>query len=265
MRTSKRAVGKRAVGCRPPRLLLSIGALAGVVGAADATAAIPEFGRFHAALVAQDKQAALAFIAAFPSSPLVEDLIEMLPRPVAQDVCADLPSGAARAQEACRKADLRVGARDLWGEPIVTDDSDVAPAAPQASAEDTTESGLGDADIAPAAGPAAPMKAVANARARPAGTTGERRSGAIVTILPPGLEQNAAADEEDDKPATTSAHKEADATPKARRDPAPPAPRLGGDPGSDPGAASSPSSHGGDPGSDPGNGAGGDAGRDSHN
>src|SRR5262245_66621125 len=100
MRTSKRAVG-----CRPSRLLLSIGALACVAGAADAAAAIPEFGRFHAALVAQDKDAALAFIAAFPSSPLVEDLIEMLPRPLAQDVCADLPSGAGRAQDACCKSD----------------------------------------------------------------------------------------------------------------------------------------------------------------
>jgi hypothetical protein len=234
------------------------------MGAADTAAAIPEFTRFHAALVSQDKQAALAFIAAFPSSPLVEDLIEMLPRPVAQDVCGDLPSGAGRAQDACRKSNMRVDTRDLWGEPIVTDDSDVAPAAPQASAEDTTESGIGDTDIAPAAGPAAPTKALASARARPEGTTGERQAGAIVTILPPSLEQSAAA-EEDDKPATSSARKEAEAAPKARRDPAPPAPRLGADPGSDPGAASSPSSHGGDPGSDPGSGAGGEGGRDSHN
>lgn len=237
MRTSKRAVG-----CRPSRLLSSIGALAYVVGVADAAAAVPEFGRFHAALVAQDMEVARAFIAAFPSSPLVEDLIEMLPRPLAQGVCADLPSGAARAQEACHKSNLRVGMRDPWGDPIVT----------------------GEADIAPAAGPADRTKALANARARPAGTTGERPAGVLARILPPGLEQNAAADE-DDKPATPAARKEADATPKARRDPAPPAPRLGGDPGSDPGSASSPLSHGGDPGSDPGGGAGGEAGRDSHN
>ena len=231
MRTSKRAVG-----CRPSRLLLSIGVAACAMGGADAAAAIPEFGRFHAALVAQDKEAALAFIAAFPASPLIEDLIEMLPRPLAQGVCADLPNGAARAQDVCRRSSLRVGSRDPWG----------------------------DADIAPAAGPAERTKALANARARPTGTTGERPAGVLARILPPGLEQNAAADE-DDKPATTAARKETDATPKARRDPAPPAPRLGGDPGSDPGSASSPSSHGGDPGSDPGNGAGGDAGRDSHN
>src|SRR5262245_40155755 len=124
MRTSKRAVGRR-----PSRLLFSIGTVACAIGAAEAKAAIPEFGRFHAALVAQDEQAALAFIAAFPSSPLVEDLIEMLPRPVAQGVCADLPSGAARAQEACRKSNMAVGARDLWGDPLVTGESDVAPAA----------------------------------------------------------------------------------------------------------------------------------------
>jgi hypothetical protein len=253
-----------AVGWRLSRLLLSIGVLACAISAADAATETPEFGRFRAALVARDEQVALAFIAAFPSSPLVEDLIEMLPRLVAQGVCADLPSGAARAQDACRKSNIPVGAHDLWGDPIVTDDSDVAPTERQASEEGSSESGIGDADIAPMAGPAAPTKARANARARPAGTTGEREIGAVVAI-PPILEQNAAVDEEDDKPTTTSTRKEAAATPKARRDRALPAPRLGGDPGSDPGAASSPSSHGGDPGSDPGSGAGGEAGRDSHN
>jgi hypothetical protein len=259
MRTSKRA----ALG--QSRLILSVSTLACVMGATDAAAATSEFESFHAAIVSEDKQAALAFIDAFPASPLVDDLIEMLPPEVAQAVCADVPSGVARAQDACRKSAMRLGARDLWGEWILTDDSDLAPASPQPSAEDTSESGAGDTAISPAAGPAAPAPTptLASARSRPTGTTGERSAKAMTIILPPSLEEAVAS--EDDKPTTTAARKEAEPAPKPKRDRAPAALRPGGDPGSDLGTPSPPSSRGADPGSDPGSDSDGDAGRDSHN
>jgi hypothetical protein len=223
------------------RLLLGIGALACAMGAGEAAAAYSEIESLHLAIVSRDKQAALAFIRTFPASPLVDDLIEMLPPEVAQQVCADLPSGAGRAQDACRSADRRLATRDPGG-----------------------ESGGGESAIASAAGPAARAQALAGARARPTGTTGERSAASMAMVLPPGLEDGAPAPE-DDAVATTAVRKEAKEVPKPHRDKAAPAPRLGGDPGSDPGAASSPSSYGADPGSDPGSASNGDAGRDSHN
>lgn len=235
MRTSKRTV-------RPQqsRLILSLGALACLTAAADAAAAIPEFANFHSALVARDKQAALAFITAFPASPFVDDLIVMLPPEVARAVCADLPSGGARAEDACRKSDMPIGPRAF------------------------AESGMDEGAISPAAGSDARRQQLAGARSRPAGATGERPGSAMARILLPNSQDNPAASEDDNR-TTRTARKEDEAAPEARRAAAPPAPRVGADPGSDPGAASSPSSHGKDPGSDPGNESGGGADRDSHN
>jgi hypothetical protein len=210
-----------------------------MMGAADAGAAYSEFESFHLAVVSRDKQTARDFIDAFPSSPFIDDLFVMLPREVARDVCADLPGAGTVAQDACLKSDMPIGPRAF------------------------AESGMGDAEISPAAGGDARRQQLASARSRPAGTTGERPAGSIARILPLSA-QDAPAESEDDSRTTKSARKEAEAAPKARREAAPPAPRLGSDPGSDPGSASAASSHGKDPGSDSGSGAGGDA-RDSHN
>ena len=76
---------------------------------------------------------------------LVNDLIKLLRPEVAQQVCADLPSGATRAQEACQ-SDVRLGTRDLWGDetqPIPTGGSDVEPES-LPSAQDVAESEIGD-------------------------------------------------------------------------------------------------------------------------
>jgi hypothetical protein len=239
-------------------LILGFGAVA--LGAREAPAATAEFDSFHAALVAQDKQAALAFIGAYPASRLVDDLIEMLPRAVAQAVCGDLPSDSGTAQDACRKTHLRVVVRDLWGEPILTNDSDLAAAAPPPSGEDTSDSGVGDSTIAPAAGSAAP--ALASARARPDGTTGERGASTAALILPPPRLEDSAPAPEDDGPAANRPTREKKPTPD--RGPISVS-GVGGDPGSDAGGDSSPTSHGKDPGSDSGSDAGGDGGHESHN
>jgi hypothetical protein len=235
MRATKSAVRQQS------RLILGISALACMMGATDAAAAAyAEFESFHLAVVSRDKDAARAFIDAFPSSPLIDDLFVMLPPEVARDVCADLPGGGTAAQDACRKSDMPIGPREF------------------------AESGMGDDAISPAAGADARRQQLASARSRPAGTTGERPAGSIARILPPSSQDSPAASDDDNR-TTQTARKEAVEAPKARREAAPPAPRLGSDPGSDPGSASSPSSQGGDPGSDPGSGSGGDAGRDSHN
>jgi len=248
MRTSRRTVR-----LRQSRLMLGIGALGCLMGAAEAGAAIsPEFESLHAAIVAQDKDAALAFISRFPSSPLADDLIAMLPPAVAQGVCADLPSGAARAEAACRKSDMRVGIHDPGGgNPILADKDG--------------DAGAGALGLSPAAGAARPARGLATARSRPAGATGERALSETAMVLPPSLEDGPAAPE-DDKPAAKAARKEPPAAPKRHREPAPPAPTpgLGSDPGSDPGAATMPSSFGSDPGSDPKGQSKGDDGRDSH-
>src|SRR5262245_62077303 len=113
MRTCRRTVRRR-----PSRLLLCAGALGVSIGVGDAAAAIPEFVELHAAIVSQDKESALVFIRAFPTSPLLDDLIAMLSPTVAQAVCADLPVGAGPAQAACRTAHLRVGTRGHWGQTV---------------------------------------------------------------------------------------------------------------------------------------------------
>jgi hypothetical protein len=233
MRAPKSAVRRQSP------LLLGVTALACAMGATDAAAAYTEFESFHLAVVSRDERAALAFIDAFPASPLIDDLIVMLPRAVAQEVCADLPGGGTPAQDACRKSDIAPG--------------------PHAFAD----SGAGDAAIAPAAGPGGGRQEPAEARPRPAGATGERPAGAMARLLLPGAADSPAAAAGGSR-TTQTARQEADPAPRAHRAAAPPAPRLGGDPGSDPGGASSPSSLGGDPGSDAGSGAGGGA-RDSHN
>jgi hypothetical protein len=225
---------------RQPRLLVSISALACMAGATDAAAAYTEFESFHLAVVSRDEQAALAFIDAFPASPLIDDLIVMLPRAVAQEVCADLPGGGIPAQDACRKSDIPPGPRAF------------------------ADSGAGDAAISPAAGPGGGRQELGEARPRSAGATGERSVGAMARLLLPSAPDSPAAAADGSRTIET-ARQEADAAPTAHRAAAPPAPRLGGDPGSDPGAASSPSSLGGDPGSDPGSGTGGGGARDSHN
>lgn len=209
------------------------------MGAADAAAAIPEVESLHTAIVTRDKQAALAFIDRFPASPLVDDLIAMLPREVAQAVCADLPSGATRAQQACRKWDLRRGAR---GGPGAGDDGDA---------------GRGDG----ATSPDAPGQALAGARSRSAGTTGERA--AVARLPPPRLEDSATTPADDERAIerARTARREAEAAPQPERNRAPLIARRGRDPGS----ASPPSSRGKDSGSDPGSESGGDTGRDSHN
>jgi len=249
---------------QPHRIVLisCLSAVAGALCAAPAAAAATaEFDSFHAALVAQDKQAALAFIGTYPASRFVDDLIEMLPRAVAQEVCDDLPSGSTKAQDACRKTHLRVVVRDLWGEPMLTNESDLAAAAPPPSGEDTSDSGVGDSAISPAAGPVAPMRELASARAGSEGTTGERGASAVTVILPPRLADSAPAPE-DDAPAPSNPTREK----KPATDRGPIAVSgVGGDPGSDSGGDSSPASHGKDPGSDSGSDAGTDGGHDSHN
>jgi hypothetical protein len=222
------------------RLILGISSLLCMMGATEATAAYSEIESFHLAVVSRDKQTARAFIDAFPSSPLIDDLFVMLPREVTRDVCAELPGGGTPAEDACLKSSMPLGPREF------------------------AESGVGDAAISPAAGSDARRQQLASARSRPTGTTGERPAASMARILPPSAQDSPAASE-DDSGTTKTARKEAVEAPKARREAAAPAPRLGSDPCSDPGAASSPSSHGGDPGSDPGSGSGGDAGRDSHN
>jgi len=230
-----------STGRRRARVILGMSALACMMGARDAAAAYSEFESFHLAVVSRDKHTARAFIDAYPSSPFIDDLFVMLPREVARDVCADLPGGGTAAQDACLKSDMPIGPREF------------------------AESGMGDDSISPAAGSDARRQQLASARSRPTGTTGERPASSIARILPPSAQDSPAASEDDSRTKRT-ARKETEAAPKARREAAPPTPRLGSDPGSDPGGASSPSSHGGDPGSDPGSGSGGgDAGRDSHN
>jgi len=224
-------------GGRRLRLLLSSMALACLLGAPDARAAYTEFENFHLAVVSRDEQVALGFIAAFPASRFVDDLMVMLPPQLARQLCADLPDGATRAQTACRRADLPVGPRAF------------------------AEGGMGDDAISPAAGPEMRGQQLASARARPAGATGERTAAAMARILPPGAPTVASAD--DDGP-TATAGRAAEPAPKARQAPAPSVTGLGGDPGSDGGGTSAPTSHGKDPGSDSGGDAG-SGGRDSRN
>lgn len=221
MRTSQGTVWRRKA-----RRVLGIAALGCLMGAAEAGAAIsPEFESLHAAIVAQDEDAALTFINSFPSSPLVDDLIAMLPPAVAQRVCADLPDGAARAQAACRKADMRAGAGDRRGGPLLAGkDRDAA---------------AGARGLSPAA-----ARGFAAARSRSVGATGERTLGATAMVLPPGLEDSPAAPE-DDAPVAKAVRKEPQPAPKRPRaaPPAAPAP---------------------DPESDPKGESGGNDGRDSH-
>jgi len=236
------------------QLLLSIGMLACMTGAAGAATPSAEFVSFHAAIVSQDKPTALAFIRGFPSSLLVDHLIKLLPREVAQQVCDDLPSGAARARDACRKANMRVVVRDLWGEPIDADQGDVAPEAPRGPARDVSEPAAGDTDTSAAA----PAQELASARSSPAGTTGERTVDPAIVIVPPSTADSPATEEDD--PAAPAGE-----GPKAKTAATEPDP---GPAGKAPGAlasGSSPSSSGAGPGSNSGSGSGGNAGRDSHN
>jgi hypothetical protein len=221
-------------------MIVSVSALAGMMGVPDARAAYSEFESFHLAVVSRDKQTALAFIEAFPRSPLIDDLIVMLPRAVAQEVCAGLPGGGARVEDACRRSTMPSGPRDV------------------------ADSGTGDAAMAPAAGPDAGKRELAGAGSRPTGAAGEQPAGSTARVLLPSAPDSPAA-AEDDSRKTQTARTDAETAPKARGAAAPPGPRPGSDPGSDPGSVSPPSRWGSDPGSDSGSESGRGAARDSHN
>ena len=161
-------VSRRILRRLPSRLLLSIGVLACMTGVGVAAAPSAEFDSFHAAIVAQDKRTALAFIRGFPSSLLVDHLIKLLPREVAQEVCAELPSKATRAQIACRNANMGGVARDLWGQPVTAAETGIPQDAPQPPSRVAAFASVPDADTAPA------PQEVVGSQALPAGSTGER-------------------------------------------------------------------------------------------
>jgi hypothetical protein len=250
-------------------LLLSACALACTIAATDAAAATSELDSFEAAVASQTKQAALAFIGEFSSSHLVGDLIELLRPEVAHEVCADLPSSAASALDACRKLDVRLATPQTASEepqPILSRESTVEPEPLQSSAHDAAaDSQISDAAISPGAGTSEPTRALASARSR-RGTTGEH-SGEKTVVVPlvPRLADSSPESDDDThakKPASTEEPEKK--VPKSQQS-ASSDPFPGSDPGSDPGSASSPSSQGKDPGSDPGSDSGNDGDRDSHN
>jgi hypothetical protein len=265
MRTSNRIVQ-----FRQSRLILSISALVCITSATDAAAATSELDSFEAAVTSQDKRAALAFIDEFPSSHLVGDLIELLRPEVAHEVCADLPSSARSALDACKRLDVRFAIPQTASEepePIPSREPAMEPEPLQSSAQDAAaEAGISDTAMSPAAGPAPPAQELASTTSRSRGTTGERSASPISIPLLPRLADNTVAAEDDKRAKRPAPKEEPEKAPKKKQkdDPAPPAPSLGSDPGSDPGSAPSPSSGGSDPGSDPGSDSGGNAGKDSH-
>jgi hypothetical protein len=183
-------------------------------------AATSEIDAFDAAVTAQNKRLALAFIDGFPSSQLVPTLIELLRPEVAQEVCATLPSGATRAEEACQSL---ATAQDQYP-----------------SGTGVVDSGTSAAALSPQAGPVTRSKVFVSETTRSDGNVDPP------ALMPPLSEAGDEAESDETKanrPATTKD------TPKPHRDGPIAVSGVGGDPGSgDTGGANSVATHGKDPG-----------------
>jgi len=233
-------------GLRASAWRVGLGLLAAALGG-RAAAVPPEFPSFHRAVVEQDAQTARAFIAAFPDSPLIADLIVMLPPATAQEVCTGLPAdGAAAVAAACRRAALLVATGGMDGDRLDPDRRD------QQGADRRSASNGGDGAGGARSGAGARGELVADAGASPTA----RALTLVAVAAPPG-----AAAAAKDRPAAQADPPTAEPAGTPQRDAAPAAPRIGSDPGSDPGAAAKPSTHDSDAGS---GGGGGNAGKDSH-
>jgi hypothetical protein len=228
---------------------LGLGLLAAAGGRCEAAALPPEFPSFHLAVVEQDARSARAFIAAFPDSPLIADLIVMLPPATAQEVCAGLPAdGAPAVAAACHRAALLVATGGMDGDRLDPDRRDGL------GVDRRSAGNGGDGAGGARLGAGARGEVVAAAAAN----TTARALTLVASTAGPG--SAAPAKDRSAAPADPAA---TDPAGEAQSDRAPAGPRPGRDPGSDPGVAAAPSSHDSDAGSD-GGGSGGSGAKDSH-
>lgn len=235
-------------GLRASAWRLGLGLLAAAGGGRAAAALPPEFPSFHLAVVEQDARTARAFIAAFPDSPLIADLIVMLPPATAQEVCAGLSAdGAPAVAAACQRAALLVATGGMDGNRL---DPDRGLGIDRRSASNGGDGAAGGRFGAGARG-----EVVAAAAAN---TTARALTLVVALTAAPGSAAPAK-----DSSAARADPAAADSAGKAQSDPASVGPRLGGDPGSDPGVAAAPSRHDSDAGGD-GDGSGGNGAKDSH-
>jgi hypothetical protein len=243
-------------------LLLATLTLVVTSATTDTEAAMSEIDSFEAAVMSPDKEAALTFIEQFRSSHLVDDLIELLRPEVAHDVCANLPSGAAGAREACQRIATRLAAPHTATEKsqqIPSWKLGDPPERLQGSVQaPTSASGIRD-DSSSSESTMALRTQGSIDRVSTSDTSREGQSKTAVIPLPPKLGDRSAPRKQ--------SREEPEKAPKPTHgvslsdDPFP-----GGDPGSgDTGGANSPQTHGSDPGSgDPGDGSDTASDHDSH-
>lgn len=109
--------------------LLTVGFSLGVVAMPidDAIAELSEIDVFEQAIASGTEEGVLDFLEAFPSSHLVNDLMELLPPDLAVGVCAGLPDGVgSAARRACSRLQEAVASAPAAG-----------PSADRASASET--------------------------------------------------------------------------------------------------------------------------------